>query len=497
MPSRDRPALSGLFVGLVAIGLVASPTIAGASGLLEDDTTVWMQTTKITPDDAAEPSPSGHPSSGFLTFGTAIALDGDTLVVSSTPDTGSHTDRVYVFEQDEDGAWVQAQRLDAPTEDAVDGFGFAVAVDATAGLLVVGNPGYDRHDANTAGDNDGIVHVYERSAAGTWDLSTSLVGRADRGDALGAEFGRSVAIGDGQIAIAAPFEDHPGKREAGAVYLFERDEGGWTQEARLVANAPQANAVFGGARNGLDLSDDTLAVGAPAERIEGGDGSGTGAVHVFEKNDGTWARTAHLPSPDPSQVDGPGGDSFGFSLALDADRLLIGDVGWDDLPASAAPWAGASNAGRAYVYHQEDEAWTLEATLKPDASLGGDWFGKYLDIEGDRAVVSAYKRAPQRMGATYVFERTEGAWEQQARLVPTETSPGDYIGRGLALDVDRVAVGAPFDDNRRDGTPPPLNDEGDIPGLGVDEGEDAGSVFIFEPRHQTMPGDGIDGRRLT
>src|SRR5262245_46402265 len=100
-------------------------------------------------------------------------------------------------------------------------------------------------------------------------------------------FGEAVALSaDGStLAVGAPGEDSGAMGiggneadntvpDAGAVYVFARGGGVWTQQAYVKASTAMAGALFG---KGLALSADgsTLAVGAPSER---GD---TGRVYIF------------------------------------------------------------------------------------------------------------------------------------------------------------------------------------------------------------------------
>jgi len=47
------------------------------------------------------------------------------------------------------------------------------------------------------------------------------------------------------------------------------------------------------------------------------------------------------------------------------------------------------NAGAAFVYQLSNTTWTLVATLSPSVLSAGDFFGRAVSIDGDRVVVSA------------------------------------------------------------------------------------------------------------
>jgi hypothetical protein len=138
-----------------------------------------------------------------------------------------------------------------------------------------------------------------------------------------------------------------------------------------------------------------------------------------------------LPRPDTS-----GGPTFGVSVAIDGDRVLVG--------ASGENVCGA-NAGAAYVYERTKAAgpWTRTARLVPDDCRANAFFGEKVDLSGDRAIVSASSDffAREESNAAYVFERdSTGTWRQTARLTGATGREEGLFGAGVALDGDRAVV---------------------------------------------------------
>ncbi|MGH8171917.1 MAG: hypothetical protein ACREPX_02140, partial [Rhodanobacteraceae bacterium] len=119
-----------------------------------------------------------------------------------------------------------------------------------------------------------------------------------------AAFGTAVGIsGDTLVATA------PGP-EPGAAYIYVRDAGGWTQQARLTPSGGSSGEHFGASAS---LSGDRVAIGADHA------GNEAGAVYVFVRSGTSWIQEARLTAADPIPR-----DSFGSSVALDADTLLAG-----------------------------------------------------------------------------------------------------------------------------------------------------------------------------
>ena len=127
----------------------------------------------------------------------------------------------------------------------------------------------------------------------------------------GGLFGYGVALVGDTLAVGAPFEasnatgvngnqtDTSAPR-AGAVYVFTRTAGIWSQQAYLKASNTDAGDRFG---HDLQIDGETLAVGA---RFEASAASGVnadqtdnsapnaGAVYVFTRTAGIWSQQAYL-----------------------------------------------------------------------------------------------------------------------------------------------------------------------------------------------------------
>src|SRR5690606_5693028 len=147
------------------------------------------------------------------------ALDGDRLAVGAPGEASSTGDpnddsapgsgAVYVFERDDSGAWSEVAYLKADDPDANDAFGLSVAI--AGNVLVVGAPGDGSSSLGPIGDpaddsapDAGAVYVFERNEAGEWQRIAYL--KASNTDA-GDELGSSVAFGGDTVVAGAPFED--------------------------------------------------------------------------------------------------------------------------------------------------------------------------------------------------------------------------------------------------------------------------------------------------
>ena len=134
---------------------------------------------------------------------------------------------------------------------------------------------------------------------------------------------------------------------------------------------------------------------------------------------------------------------FGHDVAPDGDTALIGAV-HDDY--------NGMFSGSAYVFTRTGGVWSEQAKLLPADGAVGDSFGNSVALDGDTVVIGAlYDNAngPQS-GSAYVFTRTDGVWSEQAKLLPADGAEGDNFGGDVALDGDTAVIGAHGDDDNGD-----------------------------------------------
>ncbi len=237
-----------------ALGM-PNATVQGRSNsgvviLYERDSLFGWQTASVLPGGANE-----H-------FGSALAMHGDWMAIAS----GYSSAGLRWYHYNERWRLVLFMGVGLLLEE--------MAMDAA--LAVASSP------------STGEVAVFEL-VAGSWSFETILSipdGVADR-------FGASVDVLGGVILVGAP-EDDEIDTDRGAVYVYEKSAGIWTQVDKIHPAEAMAGSLFG---TSLAMSEGLWAVGAP-----GNNNSGT--VHLFSD-----------PAYELSFGDGCGGD-FGVPLLL-------------------------------------------------------------------------------------------------------------------------------------------------------------------------------------
>jgi LPXTG-site transpeptidase (sortase) family protein len=368
-------------------------------------------------------------------FGFAVAIDGTTAVVgarNADPDLGAgvlrNAGEAFVYTYD-GKTWVLDTRLVARNASPGDTFGVSVAIHA--GTIVVGATGVDLKDESQKGDlieNAGAAYVFTRNG-GTWTQQAKLTASDYTEE---DSFGSEVAIYKDTVVVAAQTKDLLPLVDVGAAYVY-RHHGGkvWAQQAKLLPSNPSPFDYFG---SSLAIYSDQIAVGAIQFNPLGQ--SGPGAVFLFGCDGVNWPQRARLEAED-----GRPGDAFGNSVALFGPTLVVGADHADPLLNGRR----VTSAGAAYVFTGQGSDWKQTTALSPDYAMAFDQFGQAVGIYLDTIVVGATgatQAGNRAAGAVYVFKKSAGDWNMQTRVVTDPAGEDDLFGRSVAIDRDWFIAGA-------------------------------------------------------
>ena len=358
-------------------------------------------------------------------------------------------------------------------------------------------------------------------------IKASNAGAGDHfgcGGALTGHTGNAIALSaDGStLAVGAPHESSGSKGVngnqndesaygSGAVYIFTRPRGTWTQQAYIKAAHPGDSARFG-SNVSLSADGNTLAVAAvweasAATGINGDESDESipqsGAAYIFTRAGATWTQQAYIKASNTGRAssgaveDFGDGDQFGYSLSLsgDGNTLAVGAISEDSRASGINNLAfqkddSANSAGAVYVYTRSGATWSQQAYVKGSNTEAGDLFGFNvgLSFDGSTMVVAGYDEdgssrqingIPDNLrngsGCLYVFVRANGAWTQQAYLKGSRSETVDSLGYSLAIsdDGNTIAGGAADETCYIPGINPPDCTEDRMPNNSV------GAVYIF------------------
>lgn len=333
---------------------------AGSAYIFKNSAGIWSQTQKIIANDRASNDE----------FGWSVAINGNTLVVGAHLEdedenglnTIYHAGSAYIFELNTGtGVWSQSQKIVGGSraadltypnggnagEDVSDLFGHSVAI--SGNYLVVGSLNHDWDETNTVSTlNGGAIYIFEKNL-GTWSEVKKIVNSDVQ---ISDRFGAAVSIDSNYIAAGSYSEDYSltginYMPNSGAVYICKRDVGGnWTEQQKLVAPTRNTGDRFGWS---VALDSVFLVVGA----IEDNDNKNetnplvdAGAAHIFKRNNATGTYS-HLQKFDASDRDSL--DLFGNSVGLEGTTIIIGALEQD---FNTQHIDSMSNAGAAYFYSE-------------------------------------------------------------------------------------------------------------------------------------------------
>jgi hypothetical protein len=322
--SGDTLAIGANFEASCATGINGDQTNrgcpnAGAAYIFARSSNVWSQQAYLkAPNTNAEDY-----------FGYSVALSGDTLAVGALKEascaTGVNGDAgnngcpsagaVYLFRRAPEG-WVSDAYLKASNAESLDQFGSAVAISGDTLAVAANTEGSCTRQINGDQQNNdctnytnpgavyfgGAVYVFTRQASGWVQQAYVKPSNMDPGDTFGAGLalsGDMLAVGaSAEASCATGVNGDQSNNDcgtavvtgssigAGAVYLFARSTGVWTQQAYVKASNTGPDN-FGAS---VALGDQMLAVGAAGEsscaRGINGDQqdngcSAAGAVYVY------------------------------------------------------------------------------------------------------------------------------------------------------------------------------------------------------------------------
>ncbi len=232
-------------------------------------------------------------------------------------------------------------------------------------------------------------------------------------------FGAAVAI-SGSTAIVSASGGGEQRGGPGSIYLFDTTTG--QQFGKLLPDNTQKQNGYG---ISIGISGDTIIAGEMG-KIE--NGASTGVVHVYNAKQGTKIHTLR-----PSNGDGR--DSFGESVAIDADSIIVG---------ARRTTINGSVSGAAYVFDTTTGKQLFR--LLPDDISDNYHFGSSVAISGTTAVIGAmYDDANGRnSGSAYLFDTTTG--KQLFKLLPANGNPSAVFGSSVAISGNIAIIGSYGDD---------------------------------------------------
>ena len=382
--------------GTVVVGAPRDGDKGRASGsvyVFTYDGGMWTETAKLTPNDGE----------AYDYFGHSISVDDRTIAVGTDRDgdSGRLSGSAYVFTYD-GGMWTETIKLTASDGEAYDYLGHSISV--SEGTIIVGAFGDENYR--------GSAYVFTHDGQ-MWGETAKLIA-ADSNGYFSNDFGHSLFV-DGRTIVVGADRDNEGR---GSAYVFTYDGETWVETATLTASDGKARDNFG---HSISVDDRTMVVSAPR------DDDDRGSAYVFTYDGEMWTEMVKLTASD-----GEARDSFGRSLSISGNTIVVGAQGDD------------RRRGAVYVFTYDGEMWTETAKLTASDGEARDSFGRSLSISGNTIVAGA-QGDDRRRGAVYVFTYDGGMWTETAKLTAADGEAYDFFGHSVSVDGRTVVVGTDRD----------------------------------------------------
>ena len=313
--------------------------------------------------------------------------------------------------------------LSSPVSTSNGQFGHSLAVSGST--VAIGAPGEETYVGGYY--EEGLVHIKNLTTGATHEIGA--FGNLSIGD-----FGWSVAIGGGYIAVGAPGEGYGlvDDYDIGHVFVYNAT----TFAPVAIFESPNAVVWYSdmteqyytdGFGASVAISGNQMVVGAPGENASGVQGAG----HAYVINLKTGATTM-LASPLPQPLGG-----FGRAVAISGNYVAVG-----------APDEGLFSFGNTYVFSATTG--DLLESLSDSAASEGSSFGSSVALDWPWLAVGTPGQTDPRpcpggigagqCGAVFLFNLQNGT--QSELTSPTPTGE-DEFGASVAMTSSLVLVGAP------------------------------------------------------
>jgi hypothetical protein len=293
-----------------------------------------------------------------------------------------------------------------------DWFGYSVSI--SGDYVIVGAPANDDN-----GSNSGSAYIYKRNSPSWIEVQKLLASDGVQED----RFGGSVSISDDYVIIGAAGNDDNGMN-SGSAYIFKWDGSNWADEIKLVASDGAQEDFFG---RRVSISGDFAVVGSHGDDDKG---FWSGSAYIFKRDGSNWVEEQKLVASD-----GDENDTFGTSVSISGDYIIIGAPGDGD---------NGTLSGSAYIFRRQDSTWIEDQKLLASDGDQEDFFGRAVSISSNRSIVGVAYNDDNGLesGSAYIFRRDGINWIEEQKLLASDSEQGDLFGYAVSIFKDYTIIGA-------------------------------------------------------
>ena len=382
--------------------------------------------------------------------------------------------------------WSQILKMDASDEDINDNFGSAVAMNDD--YMLIGS-----YNAQGVSLSDvGKVYVWKKSYSTFSDYQIL----APNLQSTSMNFGSSVTIQDNFLMVGAPNRFFNSKEKAGSVYYYKYNGG--TAKWGILNNGPYKEdeliqhgtpAAFDRFGCSISVDGNYMIIGASGK---GGGGKGKACIYKYQSNNWVFVKDivgstsanndefghkvqvlgnlAYASAPNHNTNRGiiyifnrtnGGSDNWGEIQKVIMESAYINTYFGNDF-CFGSSWgiigSKRSNTleGQAYFiyYNSSTERWGTqgitdyqpEQTIAASDGAPNDMFGYAVSLNGNDAIVGAYKKkgdGTNETGGAYIYKYTgENYWELHKQLNGNDIAQNDEYGISVFMHNKYAMVGS-------------------------------------------------------
>ncbi|MEM9991545.1 MAG: hypothetical protein AAF738_07250 [Bacteroidota bacterium] len=208
----------------------------------------------------------------------------------------------------------------------------------------------------------------------------------------------------------------------------------FTEVTKLVAESRNDYNGFG---EDVDIDGDFAVIGEVLDSYDENEQNyviRAGKINIAKKVNGQWEIIQVISAPNRADY-----DYFGQAVDISGDYIF-----------ACKPFT-LNAEGEVYIYKRDGgdaDNFSLVQTIQASIPEGNGFFGYRLDVDGDYAVISAFREDRNASGGTttdagavYIFQNMGGTWAEIKRMEsPNRSQNGDF-GIGVAIDGGHIVVG--------------------------------------------------------
>lgn len=329
---------------------------------------------------------------------------------------------------------------------------YGKAFDFNADIIALGN-------GNEYAQGKGII-IFEQEQSG-WKETAFLEPNDPQGY---ASFGHEVKIMGSFVVVTSEIDN-------GAVYVFKKINGVWSQTQKIIPQNPIVNEIFA---TSIDVTNNKLFVGTRHYSTNEVPDRG---VYVYHLNGQQWIENDKLK---PSEV--ASNNLYAYNIKAHDNKILINDSytdnvhlftyslqsnEWVESQIFSNPWSsfgdslainnqhlliGSPNKrlntmgdGVISAYKYDSGSYVLTGYIYPNDHQEGDDFATNIALEGDHFVATRTKYLYVRLEGFYHFQFENGGWNEKSfQSSPTDFPESRYhFGLEVGIHGNKVITTAP------------------------------------------------------